>query len=266
MGRGVLRRPTTALATLSLAPMRPATAPHLARLARSPASPPRRPAPAPRSDPRGADVGELLQRDRRAVGALDDDLMATSGAAFDDGVAASEAAAAAGGDAGPAEAPAPSPRAAAPAQAGPRTCRAALDAGEEALRAGDAAGAVSLFEAALDLPGLGAVRAAGSVIESSCPSDAEEAACLYNMACAYAALGQKDSALTCLEAALAVDGAAEPTAATARGDPDLAPLAGAAFEAVLAKAAAGGALGGLLGGGRRAGGDGGWLSKVLRPW
>ena len=32
-----------------------------------------------------------------------------------------------------------------------------------------------------------------------CASDAEEQSALYNMACAYAALGKRDSALTCLE-------------------------------------------------------------------
>eukprot|EP00983_Pelagomonas_calceolata_P103047 1158874-Pelagomonas_calceolata.AAC.5 len=36
----------------------------------------------------------------------------------------------------------------------------------------------------------------------SCPSDAEENAALFNMACAYVQLGQKASALTCLEAVL----------------------------------------------------------------
>ena len=35
-----------------------------------------------------------------------------------------------------------------------------------------------------------------------CASDAEEQSALYNMACAYAAMGQKDSALTCLEVRL----------------------------------------------------------------
>ena len=32
-----------------------------------------------------------------------------------------------------------------------------------------------------------------------CASEAEEQSALYNMACAYAALGKRDSALTCLE-------------------------------------------------------------------
>ena len=36
----------------------------------------------------------------------------------------------------------------------------------------------------------------------SCPSDAEENAALYNMACVYAATGQTASAITCLDAVL----------------------------------------------------------------
>ena len=36
----------------------------------------------------------------------------------------------------------------------------------------------------------------------SCPSDAEENAALYNMACAYAQMGRKAGALTCIEAIL----------------------------------------------------------------
>jgi len=42
----------------------------------------------------------------------------------------------------------------------------------------------------------------------SCPSDAEENAALYNMACAYAQLGQMASAVTCLEAVLENGGCA----------------------------------------------------------
>ena len=36
----------------------------------------------------------------------------------------------------------------------------------------------------------------------SCPSDAEEIAALYNMACAYSQLGERAAAITCLEAVL----------------------------------------------------------------
>jgi hypothetical protein len=42
----------------------------------------------------------------------------------------------------------------------------------------------------------------GSPREYACPSDAEEHAALYNMACCYAQLGQKAAALTCLESIL----------------------------------------------------------------
>lgn len=62
--------------------------------------------------------------------------------------------------------------------------------------------AIDMFNLALELPGNGAYRVSGSPREYSCPSDAEENACLYNMACAYAKLGQTGSALTCLEAVL----------------------------------------------------------------
>ena len=40
----------------------------------------------------------------------------------------------------------------------------------------------------------------------SCPSDAEENAALYNMACAYAQMGRKAGALTCIEAILGEGG------------------------------------------------------------
>jgi hypothetical protein len=48
----------------------------------------------------------------------------------------------------------------------------------------------------------GAYRLSGSPREFACPSDAEEHACLYNMACCYAQLGQQQAALTCLESIL----------------------------------------------------------------
>lgn len=48
----------------------------------------------------------------------------------------------------------------------------------------------------------GAYRLSGSPREYACPSDAEEHAALYNMACCYAQLGQKAAALTCIESIL----------------------------------------------------------------
>ena len=104
----------------------------------------------------------------------------------------------------------------------PITCAQSIDAGETALRSGDAALAMRLFEAALDLPGSAAVRLSGSPLEYSCASDAEAAAALYNMACAYVALGELEPALTCLEGA--VEGGGRDIAASARADPDLAAL------------------------------------------
>lgn len=59
-----------------------------------------------------------------------------------------------------------------------------------------------MFNLALELPGNGAYRMATSPREYSCPSDAEENAALYNMACCYAQLGQVSAAMTCLEAVL----------------------------------------------------------------
>jgi hypothetical protein len=63
-------------------------------------------------------------------------------------------------------------------------------------------GAIDLFNLALELPGNGAYRLSGSPREYACPSDAEEHAALYNMACCYAQMGQKAAALTCLESIL----------------------------------------------------------------
>ena len=63
-----------------------------------------------------------------------------------------------------------------------------------------------MFNLALELPGNGAYRLPGSPREYSCPSDAEEQAAMYNMACAYCGMGQKEAALTCVEAALEAGG------------------------------------------------------------
>lgn len=57
--------------------------------------------------------------------------------------------------------------------------------------------------------------------EYACPSQGEEHAALYNMACAYAAMGQKTPALTCIEGLL--DSGFEDFK-TLRTDPDLAAL------------------------------------------
>lgn len=73
---------------------------------------------------------------------------------------------------------------------------------------------------------------AGTVREISCPSDGEEQAALYNMACAYAQLRQTESALTCLEAVLENGFEDMPGL---RADPDLQPIHGSAFDSLMSK-------------------------------
>lgn len=75
---------------------------------------------------------------------------------------------------------------------------------------------------------------AGTVREISCPSDGEEQAALYNMACAYAQLRQTESALTCLEAVLETG---FEDMQGLRSDPDLQPCHGAQFESLMSKCA-----------------------------
>ena len=76
------------------------------------------------------------------------------------------------------------------------------------------------------------MRMSGSVREYSCPSEGEENAALYNLACCYAALGQKQAALTVLEALLENN---FEDAAAIRSDPDLASLRGAELDKLLSK-------------------------------
>jgi len=106
----------------------------------------------------------------------------------------------------------------------PRRCKDAIDRGVAALTAGDADGAVALFTLALELPGNGAFRLPGRAREYSCPSDAEEAAALYNMACAFARKGALDAAAECLCAAC--DDAGFADWETMLSDPDLEALRG----------------------------------------
>lgn len=73
---------------------------------------------------------------------------------------------------------------------------------------------------------------AGTIHEMSCPSDGEEQAALYNMACAYAQLKQSEAALTCLEAVL--ESGFEDIAGL-RADPDLEPIRGAQFDSLVSK-------------------------------
>eukprot|EP00878_Enallax_costatus_P005241 GHUV01005508.1.p1 GENE.GHUV01005508.1~~GHUV01005508.1.p1 ORF type:complete len:286 (+),score=95.50 GHUV01005508.1:161-1018(+) len=113
-----------------------------------------------------------------------------------------------------------------------KKCKDAIDAGLEAFQAKKYVGAIELFNLALELPGNGAYRLPGSPREYSCPSDAEEHAALYNMACCYAQLGQKQAALTCLESVLETGFS---DISTINADPDLKPVRGSELQAVINK-------------------------------
>lgn len=114
----------------------------------------------------------------------------------------------------------------------PKRCKDAIDAGLILFKERKYQDAVAMFNVALELPGNGAYRLGGSPREYSCPSDAEEVAALYNMACAYSQLGEKAAAITCLEAVL--ENGFEDYA-TIRSDPDLAPLRGRDLDGLLGK-------------------------------
>jgi tetratricopeptide (TPR) repeat protein len=113
-----------------------------------------------------------------------------------------------------------------------KRCKDAIDAGLEAFQAKDFRAAIDLFNLALELPGNGAYRLPGSPREYSCPSDGEEHAALYNMACCYAQLGQKQAALTCLESVLETGFS---DVQTLSSDPDLRPVQGPELQAIINK-------------------------------
>lgn len=114
----------------------------------------------------------------------------------------------------------------------PQRAREAIDRGLQLFSTGQYREAIDMFQLSLELPGSGVMRLSGSVREYSCASEGEENAALYNMACCWARLGQKQPALTVLEALL--DNGFEDVR-TIRADPDLAPLAGAELDKLLAK-------------------------------
>uniref|UniRef100_A0A383WE94 Uncharacterized protein n=1 Tax=Tetradesmus obliquus TaxID=3088 RepID=A0A383WE94_TETOB len=113
-----------------------------------------------------------------------------------------------------------------------KRCKQAIDAGLEAFAAKQYSQAIDLFNLALELPGNGAYRLSGSPREYACPSDAEEHAALYNMACCYAQLGQEAAALTCIESILETGFS---DIATITSDPDLRPVQGSELQAVINK-------------------------------
>ncbi|KAI3436014.1 hypothetical protein D9Q98_002071 [Chlorella vulgaris] len=114
----------------------------------------------------------------------------------------------------------------------PKRAREAIDQGLQKFQAKDYRAAIDLFQLALELPGSGLMRMSGSVREYSCASEGEENSALYNMACAWAALGEKQSALTVLEALLDND---FDDFNGIRTDPDLASLRGPELDSLLAK-------------------------------
>ncbi|KAK9811503.1 hypothetical protein WJX72_004946 [[Myrmecia] bisecta] len=112
------------------------------------------------------------------------------------------------------------------------TCGEAIKQGTAKLQAGKHEEALELFQQALELPGNGFFRLAGTVREYRCASEAEENAALYNMACVYAQTGRRESALTCLEAALENNFS---DFQTMRTDPDLKPIKGPELDQLLSK-------------------------------
>lgn len=115
---------------------------------------------------------------------------------------------------------------------GPKRCKDAIDEGLSLFAAKKVDEAIAMFNLALELPGNAAYRLSGSIREFSCPSDAEENACLYNLACCYCALGKRQAAITCIEG-IVENGFDDYD--TIRNDPDLQLLRGPELETLLIK-------------------------------
>lgn len=189
-------------------------------------------------------VANLLERDRKAV-----DLKEEAFAAFADDAPSSSSPAQAGaasaaqqqqgrqqgeaaprqGERGPASKRADKLRGEADT---PQRAREAIDRGLQLFSAGQYREAIDMFQLSLELPGSGVMRLSGSVREFSCASEGEENAALYNMACCWARLGEKQPALTVPEALM--DNGFEDVQ-TIRSDPDLAPLRGPELDKLLSK-------------------------------
>ncbi len=89
-----------------------------------------------------------------------------------------------------------------PSGDGPRRSKDAINAGLDLFQQENYTGAVEMFQLALELPGSGFMRMAGSPKEYACASEGEEHSALFNMACAYCKMNQASAALTCIEALL----------------------------------------------------------------
>lgn len=142
---------------------------------------------------------------------------------------------------------------------GPQRSREAIDLGLKLFQQSKYQEAVNMFQLALELPGTGVVRLGGSPREIACPSEGEENAALYNMACAYCRMQPPriESALICLEAVLE-NGFDDVNAI--RSDEDLLPLQGRALEDLLQKH--NGFIPSILGSGKMKGYDNG----NNKPW
>lgn len=114
----------------------------------------------------------------------------------------------------------------------PKVCKEAINAGLELYRSKQYKEAITMWQKSLEMPGSGAMRMSGTVREFSCPSEGEENAALYNMACAYSQLKETQSAVTCIQGALE-NGFDD--FQTLRKDPDLANIQGGALEEVIGK-------------------------------
>lgn len=119
------------------------------------------------------------------------------------------------------------------AKGAPQRSKEAIAAGLQLFEQGKFLEASEMFELALELPGSGVVRLAGSPKEYACPSDGEESTALYNMACCYCKLGKPDAALTCLKSLL--NDTEFDNYHAIRTDPDLAPVRGTELDSLLSE-------------------------------
>lgn len=77
----------------------------------------------------------------------------------------------------------------------PRIAKDAISLGLQAYAEKEFDAAADLFALALTLPGSGATRLQGSLLESACASDGEVHAALYNLACTFVQLQRKTDAV-----------------------------------------------------------------------